>query len=273
MTLCNPTSTGQCAVLLRARLIRLTLALAVFLAATPVNAEAIVDGMWALPATPETASRAIFSGLERIDETELAALRGGLSVGGIDVQFGATLRTLIDNIELTTSYRISEAGIDVLSQQLGTPSANAAAQQPAGVSKLTTTDANGNAIPISIVSAAPGSASANVAEVRAAPEGGAPVANPILVGPNTGASVADLAPAGLELSGIADYRGVVVNDVKGFTAALHDISHRAVVSALVSTASDRKISQRLNLDIRLGDVKQIRAAAAAAALSRSLRQR
>lgn len=239
-----------------------------------VGAEPFAGGLHAGNTPLDRASTEVFAGLERIDEAELAELRGGLSVGGINIELGATLRTLIDNIELATSYRITEAGIDVLSQHLGLPLVGAVSQQRPEAPGITTVGSKANSIPITVVSQAPAALSNAAAAQTSAPSSSdAPLANATLVGPGSGVTVSDLAPAGVQLNGIENYRGLVLNDVKGFTAALHDISRKAVISSLVSTASDRKISQRLNLDVRLGNVKQLRAAAVRSALSRSIRGR
>ncbi len=252
----------------------LAIAIAAALSCAPLGAVAApgatMPDAWA-EARPWAQADARFSRLERIDEGEMAQLRGGLSIGGIEMDFGATLRTLIDNIQLTTAYRISEAGVQVLSETLGTVSAVDAARgtnHTASVS-MPVAGVRGLSIPISIArSAMPvqiGTGGAGAASTIA----GTP-ATATLVGPSAGHGVTDVAAPGVSLAGVQNYRGVVVNDVKGFTAALHDITRQAVTSALINTASDRKISQRLEIDVRLQNIGQIRAAAIRSAVAQRL---
>ena len=217
-------------------------------------------------------SDSAFAQLELIDRAEMAELRGGLTIGGINMEFGATLRTLIDNVKLTTAYRISEAGIQVLSETLGNVSVEDVVQQGGNAAAGVTPIARfgGISIPVSI-SRSPATATA------AAPPSTSAASQPLsagvdatLVGPSTGTKVTDLTPVGVSLSGVENYRGVVVNDAKGFTAALHDITRQAIISSLISTASDRKVNQRLELDVRLQNLGEVRAAAIRAAVAQRL---
>ena len=217
-------------------------------------------------------SDSAFAQLELIDRAEMAELRGGLTIGGINMEFGATLRTLIDNVKLTTAYRISEAGIQVLSETLGNVSVEDVVQQGgnAGAGVTPIARFGGISIPVSI-SRSPATATA------AAPPSTSAASQPLsagvdatLVGPSTGTKVTDLTPVGVSLSGVENYRGVVVNDAKGFTAALHDITRQAIISSLISTASDRKVNQRLELDVRLQNLGEVRAAAIRAAVAQRL---
>ena len=217
-------------------------------------------------------SDSAFAQLELIDRAEMAELRGGLTIGGINMEFGATLRTLIDNVKLTTAYRISEAGIQVLSETLGNVSMEDVVQQGGNAAAGVTPIARfgGISIPVSI-SRSPATATA------AAPPSTSAASQPLsagvdatLVGPSTGTKVTDLTPVGVSLSGVENYRGVVVNDAKGFTAALHDITRQAIISSLISTASDRKVNQRLELDVRLQNLGEVRAAAIRAAVAQRL---
>lgn len=52
-----------------------------------------------------------------IAEAELDQLRAGFSLGGLDVDFGARLHTMIDNsVELVSVVNFTRAGVDVVSQ-------------------------------------------------------------------------------------------------------------------------------------------------------------
>ena len=215
-------------------------------------------------------SDSAFAQLELIDRAEMAELRGGLTIGGINMEFGATLRTLIDNVKLTTAYRISEAGIQVLSETLGNVSMEDVVQQGGNAAAGVTPIARfgGISIPVSI-SRSPATATAPPSTSAASQPLSAGV-DATLVGPSTGTKVTDLTPVGVSLSGVENYRGVVVNDAKGFTAALHDITRQAIISSLISTASDRKVNQRLELDVRLQNLGEVRAAAIRAAVAQRL---
>lgn len=215
-------------------------------------------------------SDSAFAQLELIDRAEMAELRGGLTIGGINMEFGATLRTLIDNVKLTTAYRISEAGIQVLSETLGNVSMEDVVQQGGNAAAGVTPIARfgGISIPVSI-SRSPATATAPPSTSAASQPLSAGV-DATLVGPSTGTKVTELTPVGVSLSGVENYRGVVVNDAKGFTAALHDITRQAIISSLISTASDRKVNQRLELDVRLQNLGEVRAAAIRAAVAQRL---
>ena len=58
-----------------------------------------------------------------IAEIELDQLRAGFSLGGLDVDFGARLQTMIDSsIELVSVINFTRAGVDVVSQTFRAPS-------------------------------------------------------------------------------------------------------------------------------------------------------
>ncbi len=86
------------------------------------------------------------------------------------------------------------------------------------------------------------------------------------VGPGTGLSVTDMTPAGVELAGLADFSGAIINDLKGFTAALHNITQNAIVSGVVSNASGQNIQQRIDIDVRLNNIGALQAAKQRAAI-------
>lgn len=90
------------------------------------------------------------------------------------------------------------------------------------------------------------------------------------VGPGTGLSVTDVTPSGIELSGLANFSGITLNDTKGFTAALHNITRNAILSGVVSSASGRNIQQQINIDVRLNNIGVLRAAKQRAAIVDSL---
>lgn len=149
-----------------------------------------------------------------IAEAELDQMRAGFNIGGLDVDFGARLQTMIDNsIELVSVVNFTRAGADIVSQTFRDPSL--AASQ---------------------------------------------------VGPGTGLSVTDVTPGSVNLAGLADFSGIALNDPKGFTAALHNITRNAIVSGVVSNASGRNIQQRIDVDVRLNNIGALRAAKQRAAI-------
>ncbi len=77
---------------------------------------------------------ASFSALAVINETELGAMRGGFTLGGLDVEFGANMRTFIDGtLALESVVALTESGPVV--QQV-TPTGGAAVPNTAGMSLI-----------------------------------------------------------------------------------------------------------------------------------------
>lgn len=143
-----------------------------------------------------------------IADDELDQMRAGFNIGGLDVDFGARLQTLIDNsIELVSVVNFTRAGANVVSQTF---------RNPAGAANR--------------------------------------------VGPGTGLSVTDMTPGGVDLTGLANFSGITLNDPKGFTAALHNITRNAIVSGVVNNASGRDIQQRIDIDVHLNNIGALRAA-------------
>lgn len=57
-----------------------------------------------------------FSYLNPMKKTELEMLRGGFQIAGIDMNFGATLQTLVDNVRMDTVFIIHQGGAEIVSQ-------------------------------------------------------------------------------------------------------------------------------------------------------------
>ncbi|MBB3189707.1 hypothetical protein [Halomonas cerina] len=189
-------------------------------AASPAANDAWVKGQWAHDSNDQasarlyteisspSATRDVFHRGAVIAETELDQMRAGFNIGGLDVDFGARLQTMIDNsIELVSVVNFTKAGTDLVSQTFRDPSRSASR-----------------------------------------------------MGAGTELSVTDITPGGIDLSGLADFSGIALNDPKGFTAALHNITRNAIVSGVVSNASGRDIQQRIDIDIRLNNIGALRAA-------------
>jgi len=84
----------------------------------------------------------------------------------------------------------------------------------------------------------------------------APSQTVVLVGPQSGTSVTQVAPADVDLSGVADVSGVVIKDAQGFTAALHQLTQEAVRSAVISNKSGQQIRNELNIDIKVQNLRE-----------------
>lgn len=165
----------------------------------------------------EDASGKIFANTEIIATADLAELRGGFTVAGLEMSFGATLRTMIDNIRLETVMNITETGANIVSQTLQNTNEirNGIARQTQQVT---------------------------------------------LVGPNGGNSVVKVTPEGVNIPGLEGFSGTVLNDAKGFTAALHNITRDAILSTVISNASNRNIRQELDIRLNIHNMEMIRAA-------------
>jgi hypothetical protein len=84
---------------------------------------------------------------------------------------------------------------------------------------------------------------------------------PQVVGASGGPAVAAPSPSSVDLGVLAQANGVVVNDSKGFTAVLHDITQERFVSAIVNTALGRQIDHEVNLNVTIHNFKQFQQAA------------
>nr|WP_298411532.1 hypothetical protein [uncultured Halomonas sp.] len=168
-------------------------------------------------ASPSMPQEVVFRHANIIPDSMLDDLRGGFSANGLDMSFGATLRTMIDDIRLETVMNISQAGADIVSQNVESiPSfVNEVPSQPAQAS---------------------------------------------VVGPNTGQPITALTPRGINLAGLENFSGLVVEDAKGFSAALHNLTQDAILSTVVSNASGRDIRQQLDIRLDIHNMEALRAA-------------
>ena len=122
-----------------------------------------------------------YAGLDVINLDAMNEMRGGFSFGGLELKFGATLSTLIDNFRYETVFNISEAGIEVVSQMLG----NLAGMNEA-VAALTNSSAAGVTLVTDTSSAAQSSVAGTATSTTAAP-----ATTAVLVGPGTELSPSD----------------------------------------------------------------------------------
>lgn len=70
-------------------------------------------------------------GVEVIETSVMAELRGGFEISGLDLAFGARLQSMIDDVLYQTMVEFTDMGTKVLSQTLVDPAGNAVEIDPA----------------------------------------------------------------------------------------------------------------------------------------------
>ena len=174
-----------------------------------------------------------FETLDIISNDELAGLRGGFEIAGLQIDIGAYIRTFID-------------GIQVLESMVN----------------LTGSDVTGGLLSVSTVR--------NAIEFKEGLQ---------IVDSSTGglAALRDQIPDQVDLGALNNASGVILNDSKGFTAALHQINRSQIISAVVNTASGRQLRQEVEVSVDIANFRQLqgfaRDALRAGALSRAGRIR
>ena len=174
-----------------------------------------------------------FETLDIISNDELAGLRGGFEIAGLQIDIGAYIRTFID-------------GIQVLESMVN----------------LTGSDVTGGLLSVSTVR--------NAMEFKEGLQ---------IVDSSTGglAALRDQIPDQVDLGALNNASGVILNDSKGFTAALHQINRSQIISAVVNTASGRQLRQEVEVSVDIANFRQLqgfaRDALRAGALSRAGRIR
>lgn len=149
---------------------------------------------------------------EVIPTTTLDSLRGGFSLAGMEMNFGAKLTTLInDRVRYETRLAFSQSGTDVISRRLDVSGTGSETLNVSGTGSETLTQ----------------------------------------VGAGTGVSAADIIGQ-LNLAGLDGYHGVVLDDgMGGATAALHSITRKAIVSTLSTTASGQSIRNDIDVSVHI----------------------
>lgn len=140
-----------------------------------------------------------------LETDTLAELRGGFSINGLDLAFGARLQSMIDDVLYQTVVEFTASGPDVLSHTLVDPTGNAMGIDPA-----------------------------------------------------SGGSLVNISPEGMSLPGLEQFSGVAVNDAKGFSAVLHQVTDQAMIGGVVSNASERSIGNQMNLDVTINNMEALR---------------
>lgn len=192
-----------------------------------------------------------------INEDEMSDLRGGFNIAGMQMNFGAKISTLInDRINYETVLNFSDMGTKIVSQNLNdTMQEKFAAMNQTmqdNMRRMQTPKANG-------VETSDKSASFT--------NGGATLVS----AGKAQAQVAKISQGKIDVSGLADFSGVVVNGAKGgTTAALHSITREAIVTALANTASGQTISQSIDIKIDIRNFSELKSAMQRANIMRSL---
>jgi hypothetical protein len=218
-------------------------------------------------------TRDAFRWLVPVSREELAQIRGGFVFGGWELEFGANLRTLVDGrLALESLIRFGEGGI--ISEQTtvhslpAVPAAVAELMPQLGLPVDVPAQAQGAADPVTgrptsqpvaNATAAPRSAPLKATTNTAAPTAPAPTATATTVTPvgeGSGAlSVGDLATLGLDVPGLEGSKGVLIEDHRGATLALHDVLRDRIASFVISRASGQDLRQELNIDVTIKNFK------------------
>ena len=150
-----------------------------------------------------------------LEESEMAVMRGGLRVGGINIKFGVNLYTAVNGEVIQDSNFILTS---------------------TGLEEVLPTN--------TVASAGTTSETIQVGELFA------PVHT---VGGESGNSIGDITSTreGIDLSGLGDAEGVVINNDDGFTAVLHQITQDRIVSFLVTDANNQDIDRRVDVNITI----------------------
>lgn len=178
-----------------------------------------------------------------VNAGELAEMRGGFTIGGLDMQFGANVRTVIDGTSVLESViKLTQTGpvVERFTHSLGVGSQ---ASKALAQSKISVPSASSHQ-----------DATDGLGSNTAAPQ-------PQVVGVSSGTAAAASSPSSIDLGALAQANGTVVNDSKGFTAVLHDITQERFVSAIVNTALGRQIDHKVNLNVTIHNFKQFQQAA------------
>lgn len=161
---------------------------------------------------------------EVLSQDGMTDLRGGFSLAGLELDFGATLTTMInDRVRYITRVAFDNAGAQVMSRSLDQSSSGPETVTPVG----------------------PGTGS-------------------------SGISASDIRGQ-LNLAGLSDFAGVLLSDPDGgMTAALHQITRKAIVSSLSTTASGQTIDNRIDVSVQLNNIGEVRASRQRAMILNSL---
>lgn len=204
---------------------------------------ALTTALAALSATagavlPSTPGDDVFHDLPALATDELQALRGGFEFAGLKFDFAAQLRTFVDGrLALETLITYTDSGM--ASQQQPTLSPGIATQPSA---------------------ATPPAGAGQPAETPPATSVTAPgiTESVQLLGPEQDQTPAQLNLPGIDLAGLKDATGILINDRKGAILALHEATRERITSTVVNQADGRDIRQQLDISVTVGNYQQFR---------------
>lgn len=184
---------------------------------------------------------------EILSHDELAARRGGFEYAGLKFEFGANIRSFIDNrLVLESMITITSDGV---THQQTTPLPNSMSVEepgtPSSPAPVTT--------PTVVQDAPPAASTVVPSQIH---DAGNPVTTPV-----ESQARAAQTPANVDLGGLANAFGVSVNDRKGYTAALHEATRERIVGYVINTASRRDIRQELEVKVDVANFRQFQQSA------------
>jgi len=189
-------------------------------------------------ATAATPTRAgtpdVFGELPAVSAEELQAMRGGFDFGGLEFEFGAQLRTFVDG-RLALESLISYTAAGVSTEHLPVDLTNLPVTSPRGAD--------------SSDRGAPAPASAPVTGT-----GGTVQA----LGGGRGPTPAQLDLPGIDLSGLKDATGILIDDRTGAIVALHEATRERITSVVLNQANGRELRQELNVNVTVRNFEQMR---------------
>lgn len=177
-----------------------------------------------------------FKDLSALDADELRTLRGGFEFAGLKFDFAAQLRTYVDGrLALETLMSYTDSGAVTQHRPMAQP------------------NTPGQPTPSSIPS--PSSTPTVPPTQTTAPKAAESVQ---LLGPGQGRTPAQLNLPGIDLSGLKNATGILINDRKGAILALHEANRERITSMVVNQATGRDIRQELNVDVTVRNFQQFR---------------
>lgn len=186
-----------------------------------------------ITATPARASTpGGFDGLPAVSAEELQAMRGGFEFAGLEFEFGARLRTFVDGrLALESLIRYADAG--VLTEHTTVDLTNTSVPSPRG------------AEPTDNGASASGTDTGTGGSIQA-------------LGGGRGLTPAQLDLPGIDLSGLKDATGILINDRSGAIVALHEATRERITSLVLNQANGRELRQELNVDVTVRNFEQLR---------------
>lgn len=95
----------------------------------------------------------------------------------------------------------------------------------------------------------------------------------IISNDSNGSTLQEATPAGVNLEGMEGSEGVIVNDNRGFTAALQNIRKDRFLTTIVNRASGRSIRHKVNVDVTIKNFTQLQRHARSARLAQRITHR